>query len=247
MNSSCLQLQQPLALATSQIHRCRSVDELQSTFLKITPEFVSADAYGLYTFDNQLETKSIISHQANDKFLAEYEAFREKDPLFKFLLRKKSFTHSLDIFSHKDWLRQPLHSFLSRWGLHYSIEAPLIHEGRISGTMNFALGGDRYFSKNSLIVAQFLCNEFDMAYKRIQEFNKLMDEVNQFELNKTCLRKLPTRAQQVLELVIAGLNNSAIAKQLSISENTVRYHIKQIYRQFDVHNRAQLVNRYYQQ
>ncbi len=241
MNSLSIQKQQPLALATSQIHRSCSLEELQFTFLNVAPKFVKADAFGVYLFDDNLETKTVTAHQANKKFLSEYEKIRTEDPLFRFILQKKKFTHSLDIFDQCDWMQQPLHDFLSRWGLDYSIEAPLIHNGNISGTLNFAIGGEQYFGKESLAAARFLCNEFNITYKRILDFSNLKNEVETLRSSKKPTQSLSKRAQEVLELLTTGLNNQAISEHLHISENTVRYHIKQIYRVFAVHNRAQLL------
>lgn len=240
MNSLSIQMQQPLALATSQIHRSRSLGELQKAFLTVVPKFVDADVYGLYLFNDRLETSTVISHHANHKFLSEYELIRREDPLFKFLLQKKKFTHSLEIFNQNDWLKQPLHNFLSRWGLAYSIEAPLIHDGNISGTLNFAIGGKKYFARESLAVARFLCNEFDITYKHILDIEKLKLELKALGLARISTQDLPRRAQQVLELLLLGLNNHGISERLSISENTVRYHVKYIYKTLGVHNRAQL-------
>lgn len=240
MSSLSFYTQQPLALATSQIHRSRSIDELQKIFLSVTPKFVNADAYGFYMFDDKLKTRTITSHQADQKFLLEYEKIRREDPLFNHLLKKKKFTHSLDMFNQRDWMQQPLHEFLSRWGLDYSIEAPLTHEGNILGTLNFAIGGSKYFAKESIVAARFLCNEFDAAYKRILETEKLQNSLAKFEVNDILLKKIPKRAQQVLELLVSGLNNHAISENLNISENTVRHHIKYIYKTLGVHNRAQL-------
>ena len=236
-------IQQPLALATSQIHRSRSLEELQKTFLAVTPRFVNADAYGMYLFDDELKTKTISSHQANKKFLNEYEKIRAEDPLFKHLLHNKKFTHSLDVFDRKEWMQQPLHDFLSRWGLDYSIEAPLIHEGNILGTLNFAIGGRKYFGEESIASARFLCGEFDVAYKRILETQQLKDALQEVEMGGVELQKIPKRAQQVLELLVSGLKNHAISERLDISENTVRHHIKHIYKILGVHNRAQLTKR----
>ncbi len=240
MNSLSIQMQQPLALATAQIHRSRSLHELQKAFLSVAPKFVHADAYGLYLFDDNLEIRTVISHHAQHRFLTEYEKIRREDPLFKFLLQKKKFIHSLEIFNHKDWLRQPLHDFLSRWGLDYSIEAPLVHDGRISGTLNFAIGGSQYFGEESLAVARFLCSEFNASYRRILEFEKLKVTTKNPGLARASIQRMPLRTRQVLELLVTGLHNYAIAESLSISENTVRYHIKHIYKTLGVHNRVQL-------
>lgn len=118
-----------LALATSLIHRSRSLEDLRKAFFFVAPKFVHGHAYGMYLFDEQRNTETIFYYQANQKFLNEYEKVRDSDPLFKCLLQKQRFTHSLEIFDLQEWLKQPLHDLLSQWGLDYSIEAPLIVDG----------------------------------------------------------------------------------------------------------------------
>ncbi len=245
MNTNSMLNQQALALATSQIHRSRSLQELQKTFLNVAPKFVNADAYGLYLFDTNLETSSVISHQANCHFLSEYEDLRSEDPLFNFLLKQKRFTHSLAIFNENEWLREPLHDFLSRWGLNYSIEAPLICDGRVTGTLNFAIGGEKYFPKDSLLIAEFLCAEFDATYQRLIESNKLQKQAAGSSRQFTDCNELSPRRRDVLKLLLDGMQNREISGRLNITENTVRYHIKQIYKKYGAHNRAELLRQAY--
>ena len=235
------QKQGSLALATSLIHRSHSLDDLQKTFFSIVPKFVDADAYGMYLFDDKLNTETIFSYQANQKFINEYENLRNNDPLFNCLLQEKKFTHSLGIFNRQEWIKQPLHDFLSQWGLEYSIEAPLIVDGHVKGTLNIARGGGKYFEQDSLTSARFLCNEIDAAYKRISEMEELKKELALIKMPINKMDYISDREQEVLELAIIGLSNREISSRLGISENTVRHHLKQIYRVLGVHNRAQLV------
>ncbi|MGH0052757.1 MAG: response regulator transcription factor, partial [Sphaerochaetaceae bacterium] len=51
---------------------------------------------------------------------------------------------------------------------------------------------------------------------------------------------LSFREEEVLQLVAAGFSNQEIAKQLYISTNTVKTHIKNIYAKMGVNNRLQL-------
>ncbi len=52
---------------------------------------------------------------------------------------------------------------------------------------------------------------------------------------------LTARELELLGLVADGLPNKAIAQELSISENTVKYHMKNILSKLDVHNRTEAV------
>lgn len=53
---------------------------------------------------------------------------------------------------------------------------------------------------------------------------------------------LSPRAAEIARLAAEGMSCAAIAERLSIAPNTVKYHLKRIYRAFDVRNRAQLAN-----
>jgi len=53
---------------------------------------------------------------------------------------------------------------------------------------------------------------------------------------------LSEREVEILKLVSAGMSNRAIADQLSISENTVKYHLKNILHKLGVSNRTEAVS-----
>ncbi len=55
------------------------------------------------------------------------------------------------------------------------------------------------------------------------------------------LNKLTKREKEVLDLMVEGLNNHAIAQRLFISERTVKYHISNIYGKLAVENRTEAV------
>lgn len=54
--------------------------------------------------------------------------------------------------------------------------------------------------------------------------------------------KLTEREIELLQLAAQGLSNKAIARELSISENTVKYHIKKILQKLDAQNRTEAVS-----
>ena len=53
--------------------------------------------------------------------------------------------------------------------------------------------------------------------------------------------KLTSRELDLLHLVADGLSNKAIAQELSISENTVKYHMKNIFQKLHAQNRTEAV------
>ena len=51
---------------------------------------------------------------------------------------------------------------------------------------------------------------------------------------------LSTQEQHVLRLLVAGWNNAEIARELVVSVNTVKYHVKHLYQKLGVSNRLQV-------
>jgi DNA-binding NarL/FixJ family response regulator len=73
---------------------------------------------------------------------------------------------------------------------------------------------------------------------------KLLDEFKQ--MARTDRQAVPTprlteRELEVLRLVAQGLNNREIAKQLFISENTVKNHVRNILEKLQLHSRMEAV------
>ncbi len=55
------------------------------------------------------------------------------------------------------------------------------------------------------------------------------------------IKRLTQRETELLKLVAQGMSNKAIARKLSVSENTVKYHLKNIMQRLDVQNRTEAV------
>ena len=73
---------------------------------------------------------------------------------------------------------------------------------------------------------------------------KLLDEFKQMSRGERAVStspKLTERELEVLRLVAQGLNNREIAKQLFISENTVKNHVRNILEKLQLHSRMEAV------
>jgi len=75
-----------------------------------------------------------------------------------------------------------------------------------------------------------------MAAKILQEFSRPSPEGSQEAAVKTALS---AREIGVLELVVAGLSNNEIALELSVSENTIKIHLRNILEKLHLENRIQ--------
>lgn len=113
-------------------------------------------------------------------------------------------------------------------------EADLVFEALKTGAVGYLLK-----STNSTRIAQGVREVFEggspmspsIARKVIGSFRPLQDQL------------LTDREQQVLQKLAQGANNKQIAEDLFVSRNTVKAHIKNIYRKLQVHSRAEAVSK----
>ncbi len=78
-----------------------------------------------------------------------------------------------------------------------------------------------------------------MASKLLTEFAAMIKKEN--ERQQVPAPRLTERELEVLKLVARGLNNRDIAKQLFISENTVKNHVRNILEKLQLHSRMEAV------
>jgi DNA-binding NarL/FixJ family response regulator len=76
-----------------------------------------------------------------------------------------------------------------------------------------------------------------MAVKLIDEFK----EMSRTDRDQVPTPRLTDRELEVLRLVATGLNNREVAKQLFISENTVKNHVRNILDKLQLHSRMEAV------
>lgn len=75
-------------------------------------------------------------------------------------------------------------------------------------------------------------NQSRRAWERNQQLSELRQLIDQ----------LTDREREIMEKVVTGMPNKAIAQELAISEKTVEFHRANIMRKFDVQSLAELVN-----
>ena len=76
-----------------------------------------------------------------------------------------------------------------------------------------------------------------MAVKLLDEFK----EMSRTDRDQVPTPRLTDRELEVLRLVATGLNNRQVAKQLFISENTVKNHVRNILEKLQLHSRMEAV------
>jgi len=80
-----------------------------------------------------------------------------------------------------------------------------------------------------------------MAGKLLSEFATLAKRDTGERVQQVPAPRLTEREMQVLKLVARGMNNRDIAKELFISENTVKNHVRNILEKLQIHSRMEAV------
>lgn len=91
-------------------------------------------------------------------------------------------------------------------------------------------GASAFISKNN--VSQFICDQ-------VRELMDMPSDLLGTSPNAQLEFRLTSRQLEVLELVAKGHPNKIVAERLGISEQTVKIHINQIFRELKVFNRTQ--------
>jgi DNA-binding NarL/FixJ family response regulator len=80
-----------------------------------------------------------------------------------------------------------------------------------------------------------------MAGKLLTEFATLARRTEEEPVQQVPPPKLTDREMEVLKLVAKGMNNRDIARELFISENTVKNHVRNILEKLQIHSRMEAV------
>ncbi|MCP4544814.1 MAG: response regulator [Chloroflexi bacterium] len=116
-------------------------------------------------------------------------------------------------------------------------------ESGASGYLLKILNGDQFFSLLNKAMRGETVLSPDLATRMLTEFadrdihSPMADQDIPLEEKASVLT---VRQHQILDLVARGLSNKEIAQELSVSENTIKYHVRQILERLQLKSRYEL-------
>jgi DNA-binding NarL/FixJ family response regulator len=91
-----------------------------------------------------------------------------------------------------------------------------------------------------------LTNQAAQAEKSLYEAKSVAAAgAGALKLRQGDLSALTTREVQILDLICKGTQNKIIADELHLSENTVKVHVRNIYKKMNVRNRTEAASRFF--
>jgi DNA-binding CsgD family transcriptional regulator len=144
-----------------------------------------------------------------------------------------SVTKTSDFYSRRQWHNAPMYcDYLRHFGVEDEIVACLpAPPGRSLRLLLRRASGA--FSERDKLLVELLRPHLHAVYQDSQR-------------RRTAAPKLTARQWELLRLVAAGHSNADIARQLFLSENTVRKHLENIYQRLGVSSRTAAVARAFQ-
>ena len=123
----------------------------------------------------------------------------------------------------------PARALVRRSDHGHALLGPLVYEGQLQGVLAFTRHvSDAAFEPTDIADLTALCLHVSAFLAR------------QSAAKTPALPALTARERQICELVASGQTNARIAEQLCVSSETVKAHLKTMFRKCEVRSRAQL-------
>jgi len=240
-----------------------SIGRIAEILLRVIAGFIQADTYSLYLYydlfvpiANYFPSKEYPLLDAMPLSAAE----TKRTPLVHYMQKYKKAVHNYMPEVKELWINSPRCEVFRQHGLEYLLAAPMFYNGQWLGSINL-FRSDREFDgldvrraeDTAKMVILFFENGETLltnnAYVTMNSTSSVtnISLVHGFQNDKSNkVEELSRREREVLELATDGLTYNEISQSLYISVNTVKHHLKNIYRKLGTNSRSRLIHLLYQ-
>lgn len=232
----CIQLNQIVL----QSNLTRENRILRSTFLHMLPRLIEFDAASFFLAGQgagKMEEEPVSLNLAESYMRTYAEAMVDKDEIIPHIFCKAPFFYRVtDLISLDS--SDVYNSFLKPQGLRYAQGMNLVWGERFLGAVVLFRdkGNSNFSDKDLFLLSQFQSHLSLGLYQTIyREQQKSIQKIHIM-----AHYQLTAREMEVIEYLLRGSTNQEISEVMFIHIDTVKTHLKNIYRKLDVSHRAQV-------
>ncbi|MDB5514376.1 MAG: hypothetical protein JWQ17_1134 [Tardiphaga sp.] len=228
----------------------RSIEALGAACGLTMTELTGSPTVGLYLLKNE-EPSLLYSQHVPRGFLDDYKAgFVKCDPILECVLSEGRAVDGASLLGEHGWPRSTLFELLRHWGFNHNMCGPLWIEDRIVGVF-YTATRDVAAPYTPLLRQrmEMLCRAGSLALTNMMKAGDLDGDPGTAIAVRNLpaptppelLReKLPPRSAEVAFRVCRGQTNKEIAREMGISDQTVKEHVANLCKRFGAHNRTEL-------
>jgi DNA-binding CsgD family transcriptional regulator len=242
-----------LADCALRVAESRSLDALGTACRHAIGRLTGSSTFGLYWLNGDAP-KLFVSADVPDGFLADYRTGLARcDPFVDSILDDGQVVDGLSLIGAHHWPRSIVYDLLRTWGFGHDMCGPLRVEDRIVGVFYTGLPHWRApYNAEHRQHMEVLCRASSLALTNMIEAGMLDDRAVPRASGRALPAptaaasidaRLPPRAAEVARLVCRGRSNKEIARDMGISDQTVKDHVASLCRRFGALNRTELAAR----
>ena len=230
------------------IAESRSVRALGVACCSAITELTGSPTVGLYLLGG-LEPELVYSRHVAEGLLDNYKAgFWKRDPVLDCIMTSGRAVDGETVIGAQKWRHSPSFEMLHEWGFAYNMGGPLWCGHKIIGVLFTATtDSEAPYTMRSRQRMEMLCRAGSLALTNMMNAGEIEACRAVTGLAKqaapranTLSASLPPRSADVAIRVCRGQTNKEIAREMGISDQTVKEHVANLCRRFGVHNRTEL-------
>jgi DNA-binding CsgD family transcriptional regulator len=205
-------------------------------------ELTGSPTVGLYLLDG-LEPELAFSQHVAEGLLDNYRAgFWKHDPVLDCIMTRGRAVDGKTVIGPQQWRHSPSFEMLHEWGFAYNMGGPLWCGQKIVGVLFTATTDtDAPYTMRSRQRMEMLCRAGSLALTNMTNAGAIDAHRAAAQVREPAATlSLPPRSADVAIRVCRGQTNKEIAREMGISDQTVKEHVANLCRRFGVHNRTEL-------
>jgi DNA-binding CsgD family transcriptional regulator len=231
------------------IAESRSVRALGGACGSAIGELTGSPTVGLYLLEG-VEPDLVYSRHVEEGLLDNYKSgFWKCDPVLDCILTAGRTADGASLHGPYHWRRSASFELLREWGFSYNMGGPLWRENRIIGVLFTATpNAETPYTPALRQIMDMLCRASSLALANMMHAGQIDEDSGApimvpalpATMPAAALSKLPPRSADVAIRVCRGRTNKEIAREMGISDQTVKEHVANLCRRFGAHNRTEL-------